>query len=393
MRWGVMEDEPHFVEKVSDDLMCPICHMLLREPQQTDCGHEFCRDCVRPLMRDDKLTCPICRAESLPNQIFDDKRLKREIMGLKINCDQNDKGCKWSGELRQREKHNGECGYVTEPCVDNCGHVVMRKEMKDHKNRHCPLRIVVCKYCKTESRVSSLVQHYTKCEKYPMPCVHRCGMKVAREKMEEHTSLEGTCPNSPLDCEFYDVGCEFQGKRVELRKHIETSSTSHCRLLLAEMRDIRQKLSEEREQRKLAMPTGQFIYMWKIYDWQQKVDDKKWFGSSVFYVDPGYHMFILAFPCNEDGSSNHLSLFLRPVNGDFDSQLNWPYTKSFTLSVVDQQLDGQNISKASSPLLRSGFSDPDDGGDGWSQFATHEELKTRCYIKDDAVLIKLSVKL
>ena len=120
-----MGDEPQFVEKVSDDLMCPICLMLLQEPQQTNCGHEFCRECVRPLMRGGTLTCPICRARSLSNQIFDDKRLKREIMALKINCDQSGKGCKWSGELRQREQHNDQCGYVSKPCVNECGQVAV----------------------------------------------------------------------------------------------------------------------------------------------------------------------------------------------------------------------------------------------------------------------------
>ena len=389
-----MEVEPEFVEKVSDDLVCPVCRTLLQEPQQTDCGHDFCRDCVRHLMKDGKLTCPVCRAESLSNQIFDDKRLKREIMGLRINCDQNGRGCTWSGELRQREKHSGECGYVTEPCVNECGQVVMRKEMKDHKDSYCPLRIAVCGYCKDETRLSLLLQHYTECGKYPVPCMYRCGVKVAREDMEEHTSLEGTCPNSPLDCEFYDVGCKFKGTRHELNKHIETSSTSHCRLLLAEMRDIRQKLFVESEQRKLAMPTGQFIYMWKIDDWQHEVDtEKEMLQSSLFSVDPGYHMAIVAYPCGDDDSDNHLSLFLCPAIGDFDSELNWPFAKSFTLSVVDQQLDGQNISKTSGPLLRFGFDGPNDIGYGWSSFATHEELKTRCYIKDDAVLIKLSVQL
>ena len=105
MRWGlaVMEDEPYFVEKVSDDLMCPICHMLLREPQQTHCGHEFCRECVRPLVRYGKLTCPICRAESRPRQVFEDKRLEREIMGLKISCDQSGNGLQmdWRAETEK----------------------------------------------------------------------------------------------------------------------------------------------------------------------------------------------------------------------------------------------------------------------------------------------------
>jgi hypothetical protein len=35
-----------FVDHVPEDLMCPICHELLDEPQQTQCGHLFCQKCL-----------------------------------------------------------------------------------------------------------------------------------------------------------------------------------------------------------------------------------------------------------------------------------------------------------------------------------------------------------
>ena len=209
------------MEKVSDDLTCPICCMLLREPQQTNCGHEFCRKCLGPLMRFGKLTCPICRAVSRSRQVFNDKRLKREIMNLKINCDQSGNGCKWSGELRQREQHNDVCGFIATSCVNKCGKVVLHKAMEDHKTKHCPLRIVACEYCRGQTKHSMLRDHYSECGKY-LQCLLGCGMKVTREDTERHTRLQGTCHNTPVDCDFHDLGCDFKGKRCELYKHIET---------------------------------------------------------------------------------------------------------------------------------------------------------------------------
>ena len=364
-------------------------------------------------MRGGTLTCPICRARSLPNQIFDDKRLKREILSLKINCDQSGKGCNWSGELRQREQHNEECGYASKPCVNGCRQVVMRKDMENHKTNDCLRRIVACEHCGAAGKYGLLRRHYLQCGKYPVHCVYGCGVVVAREEMKEHTSLQGTCPNSPLACEFHDIGCEFSGKRHELNEHIETSSTGHFRLFLTEMRgmkrklaDVEQELSEESEQRKLVMPTGQFIYMWKIDKWQQKVEAEGRIEASIdsktFCVDPGYHMFITAYPCGEDadsdGDGDHLGLFLCPTKGDFDAHVNWPFTKPFTFSIVDQQLEGRNISATASPPFNNRLGDPSlagptDVGFGWSQFTSHERLRTRCYIKDDTVLIQLSVTL
>ena len=161
---------------------------------------------------------------------------------------------------------------------------------------------------------------------------------------------------------------------------------------------MEKELSEESEQRKLVMPTGQFVYMWKIDKWQQKVDNvenEMCLKSNSFYVDPGYHMFIRAYPCSQHISSDRggkgLGLFLSPTTGDFDAHVDWPFSKSFTLSVVDQQPGGQD--STSPPLQGVGFASPTSNGLGWKCFITHEKLKTRCYIKDDVVLIKLSVKL
>lgn len=35
-----------FVEAVDEDLQCLICHLPLKEPIQTRCGHRFCKDCL-----------------------------------------------------------------------------------------------------------------------------------------------------------------------------------------------------------------------------------------------------------------------------------------------------------------------------------------------------------
>ena len=34
------------LDQVPEDLVCPICHELLDEPQQTVCGHLFCKKCL-----------------------------------------------------------------------------------------------------------------------------------------------------------------------------------------------------------------------------------------------------------------------------------------------------------------------------------------------------------
>ena len=35
-----------FVNPVEDEVLCLICHLPLKEPVQTRCGHRFCKECL-----------------------------------------------------------------------------------------------------------------------------------------------------------------------------------------------------------------------------------------------------------------------------------------------------------------------------------------------------------
>ena len=83
----------------------PICQLAAREPRMTDCGHQFCLKCLRPLIRHGNLTSPVCRRELSISEIYPNNMAKREILSLKIVCAKCKEGCEWIGELRQRDEH------------------------------------------------------------------------------------------------------------------------------------------------------------------------------------------------------------------------------------------------------------------------------------------------
>ena len=43
--------EYEFISTVLDDQHCLICHLPLREPVQTRCGHRFCKKCLDEAIR------------------------------------------------------------------------------------------------------------------------------------------------------------------------------------------------------------------------------------------------------------------------------------------------------------------------------------------------------
>ena len=50
----------------------------------TKCGHQFCQKCLRPLIRDGNVTCPVCREKLKESEMFLNNMTKHEILSLKI---------------------------------------------------------------------------------------------------------------------------------------------------------------------------------------------------------------------------------------------------------------------------------------------------------------------
>ncbi len=80
---------------------CIICTMIQREPTIVSCcGQHFCKTC---LQRCFPPRCPHCQNEEL--QHFTNKQQLREIQSLQVKCQNGGRGCLWTGELREMEKH------------------------------------------------------------------------------------------------------------------------------------------------------------------------------------------------------------------------------------------------------------------------------------------------
>ena len=57
--------EYEFISTVLDDYHCLICHLPLREPVQTRCGHRFCKNCLDEAIRRYEFNCHQIMSDSL----------------------------------------------------------------------------------------------------------------------------------------------------------------------------------------------------------------------------------------------------------------------------------------------------------------------------------------
>ena len=97
---------------------CPVCNLILREPDQvTCCGTDFCHTCIQRLQAE-KIPCPNCRENIF--EVFPNKGLNRSLKQLQVYCTHRKKGCQWREELGKLDQHLNVC--------NECSLTVVEKE-------------------------------------------------------------------------------------------------------------------------------------------------------------------------------------------------------------------------------------------------------------------------
>lgn len=102
---------------------------------------------------------------------------------------------------------------------------------------------------------------------------------------------------------------------------------------------------------------------------------------------------------NGAGEGKYLSLYIKLLPGDYDNILDWPFSLPVSFTLYDQCPEADmRASLCESFQPEPGwkhFQKPvrnvDSLGFGYPKFVSHEILKTRDYIKDDSLLIKVSI--
>ncbi|ETO36808.1 tumor necrosis factor receptor-associated factor 6-like protein [Reticulomyxa filosa] len=211
-------DSEDFVEEDHDKaskFRCAICTCIAREPTETQpCGHLFCKDCLSSYLSHNQSVCPNCRSEIQSKNASG--FIKREILQLRVKCNNRESGCEWIGELNN------------------------------------------CTFCKKVEYVrKDEAKHWEECEEYPIDC-KCCNQKVLRKQTEAHLRDECTdapiaCPNKGCTndkilrkhipqhlqkCAMSVAACPFEGfgcviakgslLRKELKDHLSTHCWAHC---------------------------------------------------------------------------------------------------------------------------------------------------------------------
>ena len=108
----------NFTTDVPDYVKCVACLLVLRNPLQfLECGHKICTPCFSHLKKNaadnnTPLCCPVDREEVELQQVVPDNGANRIVGNLRVKCWEMERGCEWSGDLRDLREHYTQCEYV-----------------------------------------------------------------------------------------------------------------------------------------------------------------------------------------------------------------------------------------------------------------------------------------
>ena len=190
-------------------LTCEICEGIMREACISSSGKQFCSSCE---VQGSKPRDSNFRdfSKQTPNVA-----VRKMINSLNCSCPLLERGCEWSGTLKDCEDHLDTCGYVKCECTLRCTKVLQRNELKVHEEEKCLQRIVRCEHCNGNFKFCELTTHTEMCPKMKVSCELKCGLVICRENTAHHLKQE-----CGLVVEACELGCGTEMTRDELKTHV-----------------------------------------------------------------------------------------------------------------------------------------------------------------------------
>ena len=139
--------DERFKSTVPEDLHCPICRNVLKDPKQCkENEHHFCEQCIISHLTVSR-TCPMCQEYLTVKSLKKPSRfIRNNLDNLEISCE--NEGCKAVVCLGELQSHIASCDYALVRCSNGgCRLEVKRKDKEYHEKVHCRYRVIRCKDC------------------------------------------------------------------------------------------------------------------------------------------------------------------------------------------------------------------------------------------------------
>ena len=333
---------------ISDDLKCPLCLDLLKEPALTSCcGQHFCQKCIDNVKAETH-KCPLCNENKF--ETFLDKQKQRTVNALKVYCRMRVRGCEWEGELGKLNQHLdiccGDCKFVQVECEfgpAGCMENILRKDVVKHQ-QECMEQHLLLMTRFTSKSIKNFEQRL--CEQKTI--FEQQLLQKDQELQAVHNQLQQS--NKKL-CELELKVADIQ-HQLELNDHtsepddevVDTwpASESSKPLKHTGNQDAAVHPSPVIQPITLKSPIKQEVPVVPVEvtmtDFKEYISsDATWYSPPFYTHDGGY---MLCLSTTQWGQHMYIDVYL--MRGEFDDHLQFPFCAYIIAEIVNQKT-GENI--------------------------------------------------
>jgi hypothetical protein len=197
-----------------EQLICPVCQLVLTDPYSTVCGHTFCKECIfsirDSISGDQTFRCPVdrhpltCKDDVNPAAFLVTSLLNE----LPVYCPFQPRGCPFEGKRWNVETHvYKDCGYVKVPCP-GCSQPIERRytRLDDYEE-------IMQNEGKTTTNEENDEEQTDVCVHVKVECPKGCGERLSKYKVKGH--LDRDCVNVSTECS----ACKKEFPKPELASH------------------------------------------------------------------------------------------------------------------------------------------------------------------------------
>ena len=332
-----------------------------------------------------------------------------------MKCTNIERNCQWEGTVGTLEAHVTTCKFTLIPCPKECKDyngkitLLMRKVLNKHLRKYCRNRDHKCEYCGEKGTYAYITQvHDEICLLKILPCPNECTKSMPRQDIMNHVETE--CELTVVACKYKNIGCKRKLRRGDMAAHEQDDSLHFSKALNTvvklqdsntQLQDFMTKLqvsnTELREKVSKLESAANTTITFKLTKFQEILDSDKEFTSPFFYTSPGGYRMTIEVHANgiDDSEGTHVSIYVSILEGEYDTELSWPFVGKVTFTLLNQLEDNNHRTMISIFDLERNARVEDSWG--FQQFTPHSKLahdpvKNTQYLKNDTLYFRVSVE-
>ena len=319
------------------------------------------------------------------------------MKALKVQCNNLQNGCLWTGELGSVEEHHEKCDFAIVSCENNgcnCTNL-QRRDLLEHMENECPKCLYECPDCgKQDCYDIQTTSHVDICEMAVVQCPNdRCKESVLRKNIARHRD---ECEYEVTPCKYARLGCKEEKIRKEIKKHEEDAkrylkSTQDKVVELMETVERQGKVIEEQAKviERLSPLTKHVCsqnqpFIFRLSNCTSFHTDKKTFYSPPFYSTG--HKYKFAIKINLEKLTPTPELNMR-VTIDSQSILLSSFAGTITVMLLNQREDYNH--KKYNPTFSGGFGYQSDIPLSTTQGVSPHSTQ---YFRNDTMIFKATIE-